>query len=997
MERPFPAVWLVTCIVVNCPYVWAIHQTNSPPKKPAPKNAATKPNVPKPASASELMEALESENVLRALNLVNRGADPNALSENRGQSALSLAASLGSRELVQALLSRGAKANPADPETAAPLTMALSFGHEPIARLLVENGADVNAGDGGAFEPRPLVLAAANGWGPLVTLMIDKGANVGHVSEDGITALAGAAEGGHVSILELLVGRGAKIEGDALVVLKAVSSGSVPALEFLLSRGRSLTAEKPLGGTTLLHLAAGSGNGAAMLARLLRESAFDINAPNGDGLTPLMVAASARDLGAVKFLLANKAPADTLDYRYRTALDVAEEMQEVDEQDPAPLKSTLAALKSAGAKLAPPSLWRAAVYGDKKQLRSLLDAGADPNEPDIRGAVPLFYIISDFYGRDADEMIALLLAKGANPNAKAPDGRPLSDVARDGGGGNDIVGQLRRSGALTPELDLTEAVERGDTIAVDALLEQGIVPESAALVYAVFRNDLKLLSRLLDKGAKVNAPVRLPNTYFGAAPDFALHAAVTGGNLAAVRLLLERGADPNIHTTGGPVPLDEVFPPQDPVGLKATLVAEDGPAADAVDGIVRLLVEHGADVRARQESGETKSTILPNLVSVAPVKTLEFVLDKGAAVDINKPQSSNLSDLTPLRMAVRAVRPKVVRLLLGRGANPGASDKGRDGGIILEAAYLKETPESLEVVRLLLEGGARADISDTLGRNPVQLAEEEGNFRLAALLKKFGGGEATISPAAAMSRAIYSGDTEAALRLLKDGFDPDGILPGGAPVLYEAAFAGDERLTQALLDKGADVKKKWSLGTPLHGAANSGEAGLVRLLLARGAEIDANDGYQGTPLAQAAAEGHVAVIRLLLKAGADPNARRSDHQGGPLSLAVTKGHEEAIELLLKAGADPNLGNPLPVTLWLGSIEMLERLVRAGANVNAQDPRGRTILMEAAALGNKEFLVWLIAHKADVNIKDKQGKTALAEALDRDNNLCAALLRKVGAK
>lgn len=60
--------------------------------------------------------------------------------------------------------------------------------------------------------------------------------------------------------------------------------------------------------------------------------------------------------------------------------------------------------------------------------------------------------------------------------------------------------------------------------------------------------------------------------------------------------------------------------------------------------------------------------------------------------------------------------------------------------------------------------------------------------------------------------------------------------------------------------------------TPLHLAAQQGDAEMVRLLIEAGAEVDAQGDLCVTPLYQGVMEGHVAVARRLLESGADPDA-----------------------------------------------------------------------------------------------------------------------------
>lgn len=83
--------------------------------------------------------------------------------------------------------------------------------------------------------------------------------------------------------------------------------------------------------------------------------------------------------------------------------------------------------------------------------------------------------------------------------------------------------------------------------------------------------------------------------------------------------------------------------------------------------------------------------------------------------------------------------------------------------------------------------------------------------------------------------------------------------------------------------------------TPLMGASGRGFIDVVRLLLDRGAHVDANDTSGETALMGACYWGHADVAKLLLDKGSDVNARSVD--------GTLKGHAEVVRLLLGKGAN----------------------------------------------------------------------------------------------
>ncbi|KAK2753386.1 hypothetical protein FQN55_003515 [Onygenales sp. PD_40] len=185
--------------------------------------------------------------------------------------------------------------------------------------------------------------------------------------------------------------------------------------------------------------------------------------------------------------------------------------------------------------------------------------------------------------------------------------------------------------------------------------------------------------------------------------------------------------------------------------------------------------------------------------------------------------------------------------------------------------------------------------------------------------------------------------------------------------LHLAAFFGLSEVIKVLCARGYDVNLQGIYGrTPLSWAAENGGGAAVDVLLAtRGIDPNLNDRVGATPLIWAAIFGQTGVVKqLLAKDGIDPDSK--DPHGGstPLMAAVIKRHDNIVEALLSMeGVDPN---------WKNS-------------------RGDTALTYAVNLGKKSTVKLLLAaEKVDPNLADRY-ETPLCRAIDMGNDNIVDLL------
>jgi ankyrin repeat protein len=143
--------------------------------------------------------------------------------------------------------------------------------------------------------------------------------------------------------------------------------------------------------------------------------------------------------------------------------------------------------------------------------------------------------------------------------------------------------------------------------------------------------------------------------------------------------------------------------------------------------------------------------------------------------------------------------------------------------------------------------------------------------------------------------------------------------------LREAASRGDLGEVRALLDAGTDVNAKSEYGaTALSYASDKGQLEVVKLLLARGAEVDPADTfYQSTPITWAGYNGHVEVVKALIEAGANPTPA--------VMMALSRDKPEVVRVVAASGKVPleSLSGALAMARASGKPEIVKVLEEAG--------------------------------------------------------------------
>jgi ankyrin repeat protein len=274
--------------------------------------------------STALLSAAEKGCVAEVRRLLRIGAKVDS-KDRKGREAMSLAAEYGHDAAVKLLLEKGAKVNTKDKGNRTALCWAARFGHESTARLLLENGAELDSKD--EDNRTALWWTAWLGHESTARLFLEKGAKVDSKDKKtGQTPLSAAVSEGYGALVELLIQNGAEvdsIDGFGQTPLSAAAQRGQRTIMILLLKKEASVNSEDSSGKTPLHLTAEEGHEAVV--ELLVEKNATLDSQSYNGQTPLSLAAEKGQGMTVKLLIEMGARDDLKDNDGRTALSFAKE------------------------------------------------------------------------------------------------------------------------------------------------------------------------------------------------------------------------------------------------------------------------------------------------------------------------------------------------------------------------------------------------------------------------------------------------------------------------------------------------------------------------------------------------------------------------------------------------------------------------------------------------------------------------------------------------
>jgi ankyrin repeat protein len=444
-----------------------------------------------------LADRIEAGDRKAALEMIGRNTPVN-VAQPDGSMPLHWAVYRVDEELVKILLARGAKPDVVNAYGSSPLSEAARVANVNLVRMLLDAGADANRPN--EDGETPIMLAARTGAVKVAELLVQHGANVNARERfRNQTALMWAAAEGHPEMVALLLSKGAEVNVRAIANDWANQMTSEPRVQY-----------RPTGGLTALLYAARGGCQGCVEALLKRGA--DIDIPNPDGMTPLMMAIDNSHYEVARYLLDRGANPHTWDWWGRTPLYVVVNMRggpdsNAGPREPASLDLVHALLKASvnpnhQLNMLQPSrngnsgrfkddllntgatpLLRAAQTFDNEVVHALIDHGALVDLPNAMGVTPLMATAG--IGTRTGQSV---LGPGPPPDVEARSIETMNILIKAGANVN---------ARITDTTSLTARIARTSTMTN----REG----QTALFFAAQSGRAAVVRFLLDHGADVNA------------------------------------------------------------------------------------------------------------------------------------------------------------------------------------------------------------------------------------------------------------------------------------------------------------------------------------------------------------------------------------------------------------------------------------------------------------------------------------------------------------